>query len=67
MLNIYDRFHIFRSQRLEIQLVRNIEVGTYGLRVIIDDNGIIPLWSQEFAIAHAGNTQIFLTQKDGYD
>ena len=41
MLNIYDRFHIFRSQRLEIQLVRNIEVGTYGLRVIIDDNGLI--------------------------
>ena len=29
--------------------------------------GIIHLWSQEFAIAHAGNTQIFLTQKDGYD
>ena len=29
--------------------------------------GIIPLWSQEFAIAHAGNTQIFLTEKDGYD
>ena len=29
--------------------------------------GIIPLWSQEFAIAHAGNVQIFLTQKDGYD
>ena len=29
--------------------------------------GIIPLWSQEFAIAHAGNIQIFLTQKDGYD
>ena len=29
--------------------------------------GIIPLWSQEFAIAHAGNIQIFLTQKDSYD
>lgn len=29
--------------------------------------GIIPLWSQEFTIAHAGNTQIFLTEKDGYD
>ena len=29
--------------------------------------GIIPLWSQEFAIAHAGNIQIFLTEKDGYD
>ena len=29
--------------------------------------GIIPLWSQEFAIAHAGNVQIFLTEKDGYD
>ena len=41
MLNIYDRFHIFRSQRLEIQLVRNIEVGTYSLRVVVDDNGLI--------------------------
>lgn len=29
--------------------------------------GIIPLWSQEFAIAHAGNAQIFLIEKDGYD
>ena len=29
--------------------------------------GIIPLWSQEFAIAHTGNIQIFLTEKDGYD
>lgn len=26
-----------------------------------------PLWSQDFAVAHAGNIQIFLTQKDGYD
>lgn len=43
--------------------------GTVAVYEYLGDGqyGIIPLWSQEFAIAHAGNTQIFLTQKDGYD
>ena len=43
--------------------------GTIEIYEYLGDGqyGIIPLWSQEFAIAHAGNTQIFLTQKDGYD
>ena len=43
--------------------------GTVAVYEYLGDGqyGIIPLWSQEFAIAHAGNVQIFLTQKDGYD
>lgn len=43
--------------------------GTVEIYEYLGDGqyGIIPLWSQEFAIAHAGNTQIFLTEKDGYD
>ena len=43
--------------------------GTIEIYEYLGDGqyGIIPLWSQEFAIAHAGNTQIFLTEKDGYD
>ena len=43
--------------------------GTVEIYEYLGDGqyGIIPLWSHEFAIAHAGNTQIFLTEKDGYD
>ena len=43
--------------------------GTVAVYEYLGDGqyGIIPLWSREFAIAHAGNVQIFLTQKDGYD
>lgn len=43
--------------------------GTVEIYEYLGDGqyAIIPLWSQEFAIAHAGNTQIFLTEKDGYD
>ena len=43
--------------------------GTVAVYEYLGDGqyGIIPLWSQEFAIAHAGNVQIFLTEKDGYD
>lgn len=43
--------------------------GTVAVYEYLGDGqyGIIPLWSQEFTIAHAGNTQIFLTEKDGYD
>lgn len=46
--------------------------GNWGMVAVYEylgdgQYGNIPLWSKEFAIAHAGNTQIFLTQKDGYD
>ncbi len=34
-------FHILRRKWLEIELVCNIEIGTYCLRVIIDDNRLI--------------------------
>ena len=43
-LNIYHILHILGSQRLKIQLVRNIKVRTYGLRVIVDDNRLISLF-----------------------
>lgn len=43
--------------------------GTVAVYEYLGDGqyGNTPLWSQEFAIAHAENTQIFLTEKDGYD
>ena len=41
LLNIYYILNIFRSQRLEIQLICNIKVSTYCLRVIVDDNCLI--------------------------
>ena len=41
---IYDTFHIFRCQRLEIQLVCDIEVCTYCLRVIVYNNSLISLF-----------------------
>ena len=40
-LDIDDALHIFRGQRLKIQLICDIEVGTYGLRVIVDDDRLI--------------------------
>ena len=44
LLQTHDALHILRGQRLEIQLIRNIEVGTYRLRVIVDDDGLIALF-----------------------
>ena len=35
LLNVNDALHVFRRERLEIQLVRNVEVRTYGLRVVV--------------------------------
>ena len=40
-LNIYDVFHIFRCQWLEIQFVRDIKVGADSFRVVVYDNGLI--------------------------
>ena len=50
-------------------LHKNGNWGTVAVYEYLGDGqyGNIPLWSQEFSIAHAGNTQIFLTEKDGYD
>ena len=41
LLQTHDALHVLRSQGLEIQLICNIKVGTYRLRVIVDDNGLI--------------------------
>ena len=41
LFNVDDAFHILRGQRLKIQLICDIEVGTYGLRVVVNNNGLI--------------------------
>ena len=46
LLDVHDALHILRCQRLEIQLIRNIEVGTYRLRIIIYDNRLIALFAE---------------------
>ena len=43
-LDIYYILNIFRCQWLEIQLICNIEVCTYSLRVVVDNNGLISLF-----------------------
>ena len=43
-LDIYNVFHIFWCQRLKIQLIGNIKVCTYSLRVVIDDDCLISLF-----------------------
>ena len=41
-LQPHDGFHVLRGQRLKIQLVRNVEIRADRLRVIVDDDGLIP-------------------------
>ena len=43
---IYDTFYIFRCQRLEIQLVSDIEVCTYCLRVVIYNNRLVSFFGK---------------------
>ena len=42
MLDVYDVLHILRRQRLKVQLVRDVKVSGDRLRIVIDDNGLIP-------------------------
>ena len=39
-LDVYHVLHILGSQRLKVQLICDIEVRTYGLRVVVDDDGL---------------------------
>ena len=57
-LNINYIFHIFRSQRLEIQLVGNIEVGTYGLRVVVHDNSLIAFLRESPGTVHGAEVKL---------
>ena len=41
MLDIDNGLHILRRQGFKIQLVRYVKIRTYGLRIIIDNNGLI--------------------------
>ena len=46
LFNINNALHIFRCQRLKIQLIRNIKVRTYGFRVIVDNDGLIAFFAE---------------------
>ena len=41
LLNIHDALHILRGKGFKIQLIRNIKVRADGLRIIVDNNGLI--------------------------
>ena len=41
LLDIHNGLHILRSQRLKVQLVRNIEIRAHRLRIVVDDDGLI--------------------------
>ena len=43
-LNINDTLYIFRRQRLEVQLISNVKVSTYCLRVIIYNDCLISVF-----------------------
>ena len=44
LLGLDNAGHVLRSQRLEVQTVSGIEVGGDGLRVVVDDDGLIALF-----------------------
>ena len=44
--DIDDILHVFRGKRLEVQLIRYVEVCTYRLRVIVDDDRFISFFSE---------------------
>ena len=43
-LDIHDVLHVFRCQRLKIQLVGDVKVRTHGFRVVVDDDRLVSLF-----------------------
>jgi len=41
LLQLHDVLHVLGGQRLEVQFICHIEVGGDGLRVVVDDDGLI--------------------------
>ena len=52
MLQIHDALYILRRQRLKIQLICNIKICTYRLRVIVDDDRLISLFCKGPGTVH---------------
>lgn len=46
LFDINNALHILRCQRLKIQLICNIKVRTYSLRVIVDNDGLIAFFAE---------------------
>ena len=45
-LAVDDRHHVFERQRLEVQTIRRVVVGRYGLRVAIDHHRLVTLLAE---------------------
>ena len=58
LLQIYDAFHIFRRKGLEVKLIRDIKVGADRLRVIIDDDRLIPFLGKCPGTVHGAEVKL---------
>ena len=66
LLQTHDALHVLGSQGLEVQLIRNIKVGTYRLRVIVDDNGLIALFRKSPGTVYGAEVELdTLSDSDG--
>ena len=65
-LYIHNALHILRCQRFKVQLIRNVEVRTYGLRVIVHDNGLIAFPAEGPGAVHGAEVKLnALSNADG--
>ena len=66
LLHIHDALHILRGQGLKIQLVRDIKIRTHGLRIIVDDDGLIALFAESPGAVHGTEVKLnSLADADG--
>ena len=58
LLDVNDALHVFRSERLKIQLVRNVKVRTYGLRVVVDDDRLVSFFRERPCTVHGTEVEL---------
>ena len=64
--DIDDILHIFRSKRLEVQLIRYVEVRTYRLRVIVDNDRFIAFFGESPGTVYGAEVKLnTLADTDG--
>ena len=57
-LDANNALDIFRGQRLEIQLICDIEVGTYGLRVVVYNNSLVSFFFKRPGAVHGTEVEL---------
>ena len=66
LLHIDNILYILRGQRLKVELVRNVKIGTHRLRVVVDDNGLIPFSGKRPGSVHGAVVELNpLSDTDG--